>query len=424
MGEKTTSHLSAEMLPAIRAIACDGAVKASTGSLFIWGAINLGAWIILGAESRDFLAGLSNPSDDIYVLLYGTAVIGAVMLLFGLIGATLRLSLTALLDGVSLLAIGLWNITHDFFAMAALRPYGYTIEKPSTMWIILGICQLVWGFREFAKFGRIVRWGGAHISASDKDTAKQALSSLIKQSEDLASGCIKASMTINGPLGLDILSKTEQYFGQISDETAILVTNSMDNYFSINKKSMFGATWGERGVLTVYCGDDKTRTISLGSLSVFALKSWADVPVTAPDILFLSSEKKATIELLMPFIRAESVELKSAAAEALGTLDNKDSRKMLITYLTDGNSTVRVAAVKSVKALKMIEAEAYVIKLLYDTDKDVRKDAAQSLVDIASSDALPQIEEALSVETEKTIRKELQRAMRKIRSQKTNSNFA
>ena len=85
----------------------------------------------MGAESREFLGELSDPSGGIYFLLYGGLVLGIAMLSFAALGVLTRFSGTILLDGVSLIAVGLWNLTTDFIAMWALRPYGYTVEQPS-----------------------------------------------------------------------------------------------------------------------------------------------------------------------------------------------------------------------------------------------------------------------------------------------------
>lgn len=416
------SKLSLQIL---RAIAHDGAVKSATNSLFAWGAINLGAWIIFGNESRESLAVLSNPGPAIYFLMYSGAIIGGVMLLFGLLGTTLRSSSTILLNGFSLLGVGIWNIGGDIFTIMTLKPYGYTIEKPNTMWIILGVCQAVWGFRELLRFGSVAAWKDAHVSQIDKDAARKTLTSLIKESENLSNGIVKASMNIPGPLqwtGLDILSRVEQYSAQISNDMVIFVTTRMDDYFSISKSSAQVATWGAIGTLTVQCVDNKTRTISLGPLSVFALKKWADVLGNANDILFLASMNKATIEILMPFINAEDLELKAVAVESLGTIDNIDSRNLLLEHLDNKYPKVRIAAVKGVKTLKIKEAQARVLDFLNDTDKDVRSSAAQCLIDIATSDIASQIESALSKETEKTICKDLERALKKIKTNAKKKN--
>ena len=218
MEEKNSFQVSNIQLPAIKAIAKDGAVKGAIGSLLAWGGINLGAWFLLGTENRNFLSSLPNPSDEINILIYGVAVIGAAMLLFAALGALTRASFTIVLDGLSLIGVGGWNIAYDFFANEVLRPYGYKIETPGTMWIILGVCQLVWGFRQFGHFKKIASWSDSKCDPIEFGQTKQSLSSLSKEAEDLEQGRIKASTTIKGPLGLGVFDKTIQYFGWLSSD--------------------------------------------------------------------------------------------------------------------------------------------------------------------------------------------------------------
>jgi hypothetical protein len=106
-------EISVKMLPSIRAISRDRAIKNAAMSLFVWGAINIVAWFYLGIENRKILSGLINPRLPIYLVIYGGVALGVMMLLFAFIGA-LRLSLVVLLDGFSLFCVGAWNIGYVF----------------------------------------------------------------------------------------------------------------------------------------------------------------------------------------------------------------------------------------------------------------------------------------------------------------------
>ncbi len=74
MEEKNVNQISNITLSAIKVISKNGAVKDAIGSLVIWGAINLGAWFLLGREDLHILEGISNPSTDIKIVFYGGVV--------------------------------------------------------------------------------------------------------------------------------------------------------------------------------------------------------------------------------------------------------------------------------------------------------------------------------------------------------------
>jgi hypothetical protein len=67
----------------------------------------------------------------------------------------------------------------------------YTVEKPSTIWIILGASQVFWAFRQFSAFQRIASWAPAlrplHTSTNDDCTALVA-PSIARQAEHVGAG--------------------------------------------------------------------------------------------------------------------------------------------------------------------------------------------------------------------------------------------
>ncbi len=272
-----------EGLPRIQSVTRDASVQGAVGSLAAWGAINVGAWFLLGVENREFLSRLtSNPTGGIYFLLYGGLILGMVMFVFAALGFTTRTSAAIFLDGLSLLAVGVWNIIHDFVAIVALRPYGYTVEKPSTIWIMLGICQVVWGFRQFSSFGRIGSWSPAHMDSSGLQELKKLLRHFVEMAEQTDNRIIKASITSKGPLGFDFMSRTTQYTGRLLDDFALMVSAKLDDCFAIDRKGMSNASFSDSGILKVEVEGD-TKEMAINTPSIILLKKWSGTPVIADD---------------------------------------------------------------------------------------------------------------------------------------------
>ena len=404
--------ISLASLPAIRQIAREGAVKSSSRSLLAWGAINLAAWLIFGGQNGDFLSNLSDSDPNIHILMYGGLFIGAAMLFFGLVGAASGLSLTILLDGLSLFGVGLWNVGQDFFAMSALQPYGYTIEKPGVFWIILGMCQIMWGCREIKRFTRMSAWDTAGVPEAEKETIKGAIAALVQKPEDITAGRVKGSITIRRPLGLDFLSRTDLYSGQIDTENGVFISQRQDDCFALSRKSLTEGSFGQNGTVTLTLDEDQTREISLGALSVLALKKWAGLPIRPTDISYLAAQGKATVGLLAPLLHDANAETRAAAVEALAKADVRESETLIVSALSDPGPGVRASALAALKAVKSKQAVAQSELCLRDPDPRVRKAAAQYLSVASASEVKVSIKEALEAEQDRGVRKELQRALK------------
>ena len=272
MEEKNVNQISNITLSAIKVISKNGAVKDAIGSLVIWGAINLGAWFLLGREDLHILEGISNPSTDIKIVFYGGAIIGSIMLAFAALGAITMATFTVLLDGISLVGVGAWNLIHDIFANSALKPYGYFIQgNKSPIWYILGVSQLVWGFRQFGHFNRVSSWSEASCPPSELDNAKNSLKALSKEPENIEHGRLGAAMTHKGFL---FGNKTVQYFGWFSGEHLIFMSTGMNDYILLTKADVSKATFGKKGIMTISAMDRGALDLSLGASSERAIKDW------------------------------------------------------------------------------------------------------------------------------------------------------
>jgi hypothetical protein len=408
-------QVSKGMLPAIRSVAGANVIKSAINSLLIWGGINLGGWLLLGRESLDSLKGLSGASIDpgMFILAYGAAIIGLAMLIFAVVGFLTRSPIVVLLDSFALMGVGAWNIIHDFFAMSVLEPYGYTIEKPSVFWIILGLCQVVWGFREFLRFKKILLWSKAKNIPAELKPAEQALINFIKEPEDLERGRLKAAITIKGPMGLNILDRTEYYSGQLNSDHILFLTNTIDNFFCVEKKAASTAVYNGNGTMVVKT-DDGEKVLALGPLSILAIKKWADKPVTISDIQYLVSQKKASLEILKPFLSNGNSSLKAAAISVLEASQQTEARELIPQYLNDSNADVRTAAVRACTALKIGSVHNRVIELLRDSCTEARMAAAKYFQYFPTPFAQVALKEVLAVEKDKRVQREFDRVFKTI----------
>jgi hypothetical protein len=260
----------------IKAVIHGSAIKGATTSLFIWGIVNLGAWFLLGGESRSTLLGLRDPSIGIYVLAYSGALIGGLILLFSLIGAVTNHSSIVLLDGLALLGVGLWNIIlGDLFAIAVLAPYGYTMDYLSwstNLWRFLGLGQVTWGGRQIKRFFSI---GSEHrrIDELQKNQTRKVLERFVKETPAPEAGHLELSIRSEGP----IFGGEKRYSVQLLPEQAICIEKGLGDFFVIEKKT--APQWKWKIDKTVELVDDagNKKTVSFKEPSLKAVENWTSI---------------------------------------------------------------------------------------------------------------------------------------------------
>lgn len=399
-------------LAAIRSISKNGAVRGAVGSLVAWGAINLLACYFLGRDNVDLLNTLSNPSVEVKIVVYGGAIIGATMLSFAIIGAITGAALTILLDGLSLIGVGGWNLIHDVFANAALKPYGYHIQgNSSPIWYILGISQLVWGFRQIGHFEMVSSWANRECGAAELAEARKALVIHGKEAESYEKGILKAATVINGPLGLSMMSKTIQYFGWLKDDGLVLVSTGLNEFLTVTKENASKATTGAKGAMTV-ATDRGAVNLTFGALSLLRIKQWSGVEATPQDLRFLSEQKKATLPVLRRFLHDRNPEIRSTAVAVLAESADAGSKELIPEYLSDPEPGVRVAALDACRKAKIGSVQDTAIRLVSDPDDRIRAAAAGYLADFPSGNAVPVLERTIATEQNKAAKKALQQALK------------
>jgi Tol biopolymer transport system component len=324
-----------EGLSRIQAVARYCSIQNAVISLAVWGAINIGTWYFFGADDRKFLSGLTtNPAGSMYFLIYGGLILGAVMFAFAALGFTTRRSITIVLNGLSLIAIGIWNIIHNFIAMEALRPYGYTVETgPVSFWSVFGIAQVIWGFQQFSSFWRIINWSPARLTGSELQKLKVQLHNFVSIKESAEDGIVKASITHN-VLGIGLFSRTTQYTGRLLDNTALMISDKLDDCFTIERKAMSHAAFSESSgdIVPVSVRVNKASVVmNVNVASVVAFKSWCAELVTIAAYHRLvpprekhdsPSQKPVSVPQLKQFPEAEDSQVRAVASATLETVTN------------------------------------------------------------------------------------------------------
>lgn len=144
----------------------DALIKRSVGLIVIWAVINLGLWLVMGAQDRTLLAQrFPNPNTWLWLAVYGLPVINVPFLFIGVLGAMYKPRLIILAGGVFLLLIGAWNLGHDALAVHGLKYHGIHVnwqalnQGSTPIWYFLGVMQLYWGVRDINKYAKTGREG-------------------------------------------------------------------------------------------------------------------------------------------------------------------------------------------------------------------------------------------------------------------------
>ena len=397
MSTQILSRITVEELPKIRAVVRDIATQGASGWLAVWGAINVGAWFLLGGESRELLRGLSSPSDAMYLLLYGGLILGAIMLAFAAVGLVTRFWGVIFLDGLSLIVVGLWNVTSDFIAVSVLQSYGYTIATPGPMWIVLGICQIVWGVRQLSTFTRMADRSVPRLTRGELGDLKKTLREFVELGDDPQRGLITASVTTKGLLGLDIMSRTTECKGILSSDTAIMVSRGLDDCFTIAKQDASDATFSPNGVVAARAERD-SMVLSVTPLSMFALKAWCGKPLQAADVQFAAEQKALTVLIIRTCLACEDADVRAASVAALATVSEEGAASLAGTCVNDSSPVVQAAALRVCAQLKVTAPGARAVGLLWHPDPNVRISAASYLSAVPQPSGVAALERAMACE--------------------------
>ena len=251
----------------LKAILFNKAIAGAIGSLLFWGIINLGAWFFFKPDMTSVFRRINAPAGTFDILLYGGAVISITMLIFGLAGVATRTRIIGWMDGVSLLFIGGWNLAHDFLLMSVVKSYGYTIEKPGTFWIILGIVQIIWGARQLLRFKSP---GGmpSGIKSNAKNNTREKLRRMVQTPVSRKTGRLKFSITCGFPF------HRKKYFTMwLLPHKAFCLENGLNEYFEIERKALRGEYFSDLRVV-IKDRNNITRKLDFKASSLSGFNSW------------------------------------------------------------------------------------------------------------------------------------------------------
>jgi len=387
-----------------------GAVQGAAISLLVWGAINIAGWAFFGEQSRQIVAGITdNPTGDLWLALYASLILGVGLLAFGLAGLLTRAYITVFLDGLSLIAIGIWNIAGDFVAINALRPYGYTLNNVSQLVIILGVFQLIWGFRRLGAFWRFGRWSPQRMRGSEVTDLRRRLQGLVKTPESIESGIINASYTAST---LGFLAQTTYYTGALLDDSAVLVSNSLDDCFTFDRAAFKGARLTVSNATDIQI-EGKKKTLEIAPVSIMTLKLWCDMPLQTADFTRLG--KQGSVAVLKPYLRGGDITLRAAAVSALGALRDPDARRAAMAAMDDPAAPVQAAAFKACRQMKIASFPEKAAVALSSSDPALRIAVASYLAAFPSEVGRAAVERAASVERDPKVKSEVAKAQRALR---------
>ena len=136
----------------------DEGLKGIIGSLLIWGFITLGFWFPNTLIHETIYNQVSITRPLIWFGFYGQFILGELMILLGFLSMLSFRPHILLFGGLSFLLVGLWNLSYQLIITLVLNPYlkpYYLIIESNKLWYVLGIMQLIWGFKQLLTYSEV-----------------------------------------------------------------------------------------------------------------------------------------------------------------------------------------------------------------------------------------------------------------------------
>lgn len=151
-------------------------------------------------------------------------------------------------------------------------------------------------------------------------------------------------------------------------------------------------------------------------IKVFKEEKW-DLQCGAADSLGLLKDKRAVEPLLIALKSDKDRIVRGYAAVALGRIGDKRAFQPLIDTFNKGEAS-RKMIIYGLGELGDKRALPLLTKVLKDRDREVRWSAASALGEIGNKDSIPILEETLKEENDSGVRREINFAIKKIKSRK------
>jgi hypothetical protein len=270
MKSDTVALVCEESLPKIRTVARDAVVRSSIASLAVWGAINAVVGFGSGEDNRHLFSGVViKPPSDVLLVLYSGLIIGCVMLAFAVIAFLIRSPFVIVLDGLSIVGVGIWNLFHDHFTAQILSRYGYTFADSGTLWGAFGLMQIGWGAWRLRGFFRVRAWSCVGLSRQELQEWKRGLRCFVAMPENADPKLVKATATGTGSWG-DL-----QFTGRLLDESAIFIATGLNDCFKVDREAMRAAKFRGANVVEVPV-EGSPKTLQLSKLSASMFRDWGN----------------------------------------------------------------------------------------------------------------------------------------------------
>jgi HEAT repeat protein len=239
---------------------------------------------------------------------------------------------------------------------------------------------------------------------------KKRLRQLVQVPDDPQGGCMTVSVTTKGPLGLDIVPRTIEYKGVLSADTAILVSVGLDDCVTLSRQDANEAAFSPNGVVAVQAERD-SMVLSVAPLSMFRLKAWCGKPVDAADIQFAAEQRALTVPVVRACLASEDAGVRAASVTALATLSDEGAASLAGMCVDDSSPVVQAAALRACAQLKVVDAGAKAIGLLWHPDPSVRISAASFLSAVPQPSSVAALRRAMASEATAPVIKALRYAV-------------
>jgi HEAT repeat protein len=226
--------------------------------------------------------------------------------------------------------------------------------------------------------------------------------------ESIEEGIVNASITVN-TLGFGIGLQTIYYTGILLDDRVVMISDSLDDCFIIERSAMQAAAFTAFGNAELQV-EKKKKYLGVDAVSILAFKQWCGRPVNAMDMDRLKKDKQASVTLLRPYLQAEEVQLRAAAVSALGALSDPEARGLAVSFLNDPAAPVRAGAVDACRQMKLTSILDKVVTFISDPEPALRIAAVQYLAAFPSEKARTAIEKASAAELVPSVKKEILKA--------------
>lgn len=230
----------------IKTILRDKSIPTASESLLVWGSINLAMWFVQHVKIVELLSKIDALSGTFTFFIYGGCVIAVGMIAFGIFGQVTKSTLVVYLNGIALVAAGLWYLNYDNALANTVRLYGYElIEKGFNIFEILGLFQCIWGLLHIYSFWRF-GFQPKGINKAVKDDALAKLKEITRSPAKPDAGRFKLTIPISLLQSLfPGIRRGGTYTVWLLPYKACCLHDKLDDYFEYDRRAIAGLQFND-----------------------------------------------------------------------------------------------------------------------------------------------------------------------------------